>query len=152
MLLAKKFAACKYFDGSVQAENFPPRGPGWWHIHSEKLYKSGWRDEYFSINFQLRVWSERVRRLSEDGMQQSILLANSQRKLAAMRGEAPKLRHSMDELQAKVGSNRLEVAELLIELEKERLFTQTFPFLLSNWFLNIYSNKISFTPGLVIRE
>ena len=85
-------------------------------------------------------------------MQQSISLANSQRKLAGMRGEAPKLRHSMDELQAKVGSNRLEVAELLIELEKERLFTQTFPFLLSSWFLNIYSNKISFTPGLVRRE
>jgi E3 ubiquitin-protein ligase BRE1 len=65
-------------------------------------------------------------------MQQSISLVNSQRKLAGTRGEAPKLRQSMDELQAKVGSNRLEVAELLIELEKERWFIQTFPFLLSN--------------------
>ncbi|RLN43504.1 E3 ubiquitin-protein ligase BRE1-like 1 isoform X2 [Panicum miliaceum] len=69
---------------------------------------------------QLRGWSERVRRLSEDGMQQSISLGNSQKKLAGLRGEAPKLTQSMDELQAKVGSNRLEVAELLIELEKER--------------------------------
>ncbi|XP_066369020.1 E3 ubiquitin-protein ligase BRE1-like 1 isoform X2 [Miscanthus floridulus] len=69
---------------------------------------------------QLRGWSERLRRLSEDGMQQSISLGNSQRKLAGMHGEAPKLRQSMDVLQAKVGSNRLEVAELLIELEKER--------------------------------
>ncbi|XP_034574578.1 E3 ubiquitin-protein ligase BRE1-like 1 isoform X1 [Setaria viridis] len=69
---------------------------------------------------QLRGWSERVRRLSEDGMQQSISLGNSQRKLAGLHGEAPKLMQSMDELQAKVGSNRLEVAELLTELEKER--------------------------------
>ncbi|KAG2607717.1 E3 ubiquitin-protein ligase BRE1-like 1 isoform X1 [Panicum virgatum] len=79
-----------------------------------------YKQKIFRLEDQLRVWSERVRRLSEDAMQQSISLANSQRKLAGMRGEAPKLRHSMDELQAKVGSNRLEVAELLIELEKER--------------------------------
>ncbi|XP_062184470.1 E3 ubiquitin-protein ligase BRE1-like 1 [Phragmites australis] len=69
---------------------------------------------------QLRVWSERARRLAEDGWQQSVSLGNSQRKLAGMHGEAPKLRQSMEEIQANVGSNRLEVAKLLIELEKER--------------------------------
>ncbi|CAO1939189.1 unnamed protein product [Urochloa humidicola] len=79
-----------------------------------------YKQKIFRLEDQLRVWSERARRLSEDGMQQSISLVNSQRKLAGMRGEAPKLRESMDELQAKVGSNRLEVAELLIELENER--------------------------------
>ncbi|AQK66687.1 E3 ubiquitin-protein ligase BRE1-like 1 [Zea mays] len=69
---------------------------------------------------QLRGWSERLRRLSEDGMQQSISLGNYQKKLSGMHGEAPKLRQSMDVLQAKAGSNRLEIAELLIELENER--------------------------------
>ncbi|KAK3145020.1 hypothetical protein QOZ80_4AG0321460 [Eleusine coracana subsp. coracana] len=69
---------------------------------------------------QLRSWSERARRLAEDGTQLSVLLGNSQSKLVGMQGEAPKLRQSMDEVQGKVGSNRLEVAELLIDLEKER--------------------------------
>ncbi|GJN03216.1 hypothetical protein PR202_ga20633 [Eleusine coracana subsp. coracana] len=71
---------------------------------------------------QLRSWSERARRLAEDGTQLSVLLGNSQSKLVGMQGEAPKLRQSMDEVQGKVGSNRLEVAELLIDLEKERRF------------------------------
>ncbi|KAL6652277.1 hypothetical protein ACP70R_011202 [Stipagrostis hirtigluma subsp. patula] len=69
---------------------------------------------------QLRVWSERARRLAEDGWQQSVSLGNSQRKLAGMHGEAPNLRQLMEGMQAKVGSNRLEVAQLLIEIEKER--------------------------------
>ncbi|TVU13814.1 hypothetical protein EJB05_37243 [Eragrostis curvula] len=69
---------------------------------------------------QLRVWSDRARRLAEDGMQLSISLGNSQSKLVGMHGEAPKLSESMDEIQGKVGSNRLEVADLLIDLEKER--------------------------------
>lgn len=72
-------------------------------------------------------------------MQQSISLVNSHKKLASMRVEAPKLWQSMDELQAKVGSNRLEVAKLLIELEKERWFIQIFIFYLSCSFLNIQS-------------
>ncbi|AQK81182.1 E3 ubiquitin-protein ligase BRE1-like 1 [Zea mays] len=69
---------------------------------------------------KLRGWSERLRRLSEDGMQQSISLGISQTKLTGMHGEAPKLGQALNVLQAKVGSNRLEVAELLIELETER--------------------------------
>jgi E3 ubiquitin-protein ligase BRE1 len=39
------------------------------------------------MNFQLRGWSERLRRLLEDGMQQSISLGNSQRKLTGMLSE-----------------------------------------------------------------
>lgn len=53
-------------------------------------------------------------------MQLSVSLGNSQSKLVGMQGEAPKLRQSMDEVQGRVGSNRLEVAELLIDLEMER--------------------------------
>nr|CAB3468632.1 unnamed protein product [Digitaria exilis] len=87
--------------------------------HSNTLMEL-YKQKIFRLEDQLRVWSERARRLSEDGMQQSISLVNSQKKLASMRVEAPKLRQSMDELQAKVGSNRLEVAKLLIELERER--------------------------------
>jgi E3 ubiquitin-protein ligase BRE1 len=87
------------------------------------------------MNFQLRGWSERLRRLSEDGMQQSISLGNYQKKLSGMHGEAPKLRQSMDVLQAKAGSNRLEIAELLIELENERWVIHIFPFILATGFL-----------------
>jgi E3 ubiquitin-protein ligase BRE1 len=97
------------------------------------------------MNFQLRGWSERLRRLSEDGMQQSISLGISQTKLTGMHGEAPKLGQALNVLQAKVGSNRLEVAELLIELETERWFIHTFAFYSGNWFLNTWSNKFSFS-------
>ncbi|KAL6903383.1 hypothetical protein ACP4OV_004196 [Aristida adscensionis] len=72
------------------------------------------------LDDQLRVWSERARRLADDGWQQSVSLGNSQRKLDGMHAEAPNLRQLMEGMQAKVGSNRLEVAKLLIEVEKER--------------------------------
>jgi E3 ubiquitin-protein ligase BRE1 len=69
---------------------------------------------------KLRVCLERGRRLADDGMQLSTSLGNSQNKLVGLQGEAPKLMQSLDEIQRKVGSNRLEVARLLIDLEKER--------------------------------
>lgn len=72
------------------------------------------------INLKLRVCLERARRLADDGMQLSTSLGNSQNKLVGLQGEAPKLMQSLDEIQRKVGSNRLEVARLLIDLEKER--------------------------------
>jgi E3 ubiquitin-protein ligase BRE1 len=69
---------------------------------------------------KLRVLLEREKRLAKDGMQLSMSLGNSRSKLVGLQGEAPKLMQSMDEIQGKVGSNRLEIAGLLIDLEKER--------------------------------
>ncbi|XP_062231919.1 E3 ubiquitin-protein ligase BRE1-like 1 isoform X2 [Phragmites australis] len=90
------------------------------NVHQASTLMDLYNQKIVRLEDQLRVWSERARRLAEDGSQQSISLGNFQRKLVGIHGEAPKLRQSMDGIQAKVGSNRLEVAELLIELEKER--------------------------------
>jgi hypothetical protein len=75
---------------------------------------------HFLAHSQLKVWSEMVGRLSEDGRRHSGSLGNAQRKLADVQGEAQQLRKSMDQVQDKVASSRLEMAGLLVELEKDR--------------------------------
>lgn len=72
------------------------------------------------------MWSDRVGKLQEDGWQQSVSLSNYQRKLVDVHRDAQKLMQSLDEIQANVGSSRLEVADLLIELEKERCSIRIF--------------------------
>jgi hypothetical protein len=74
----------------------------------------------FLAHSQLKVWSEQVGRLSEDGRRHSVSWGNAQRKLVDVQGEAQKLRQSRDHVQGKVANSRLEVAELLVELEKDR--------------------------------
>lgn len=75
---------------------------------------------FFLAHLQLKVWSEQIGRLSEDGRRHSVSSGNAQRKLVDVQGEAQQLRQSMDEVQAKAGRSRLEVAWLLVELEKDR--------------------------------
>lgn len=72
------------------------------------------------------MWSDRVGKLQEDGWQQSVSLSNYQRKLVDVHRDAQKLMQSLDGIQANVGSSRLEVADLLIELEKERCSIRIF--------------------------
>ena len=75
---------------------------------------------FFLARLQLKVWSEQTARLSEDGRRHSVSSGNAQRKLADVLGEAQQLRQSMDQVESKVGRSRLEVAGLLVELEKDR--------------------------------
>ncbi|XP_072988140.1 E3 ubiquitin-protein ligase BRE1-like 1 isoform X1 [Typha latifolia] len=72
------------------------------------------------LDDQLKVWSEQVGQLVEDGWQKSVSLEDAQRKLVDVRGETQQLRQSFDGVQTRVEMSRLDVAELLVELEKER--------------------------------
>lgn len=69
---------------------------------------------------QLRVRSDQVAKLVEDGWQSSTSLGNAQRRLADVQRESQLLRQSMNEIQIHTMKNRSEVTELLIELERER--------------------------------
>lgn len=69
---------------------------------------------------QLRIRSDQVAKLVEDGWQSSVDLGNAQGKLADVERESQLLRQSMNEIQVQAMENRLEVTELLIELERER--------------------------------
>ncbi|KAF7085154.1 hypothetical protein CFC21_088632 [Triticum aestivum] len=79
-----------------------------------------YKDKIAQLDDKLKVWSEQTARLSEDGRRHSVSSGNAQRKLADVLGEAQQLRQSMDQVESKVGRSRLEVAGLLVELEKDR--------------------------------
>ncbi|KAM3242781.1 hypothetical protein ACQJBY_055026 [Aegilops geniculata] len=79
-----------------------------------------YKDKIAQLDDKLKVWSEQTARLSEDGRRHSVSSGNAQRKLADVLGEAQQLRQSMDQVQSNVGRSRLEVAGLLVELEKDR--------------------------------
>lgn len=69
---------------------------------------------------QLKVWSDQAGKLAEEGWQNSVSLANAQRRVVDVQSESQQLRQSTDAMQAKAERSRLDVAELLVELEKER--------------------------------
>ncbi|XP_044954255.1 E3 ubiquitin-protein ligase BRE1-like 1 isoform X2 [Hordeum vulgare subsp. vulgare] len=79
-----------------------------------------YKDKIAQLDDKLKVWSEQTARLSEDERRHSVSSGNAQRKLADVQGEVQQLRESMDQVQSKVGRSRLEVAGLLVELEKDR--------------------------------
>ncbi|KAG8083154.1 hypothetical protein GUJ93_ZPchr0014g46985 [Zizania palustris] len=99
------------------------------HLEARSLYRNLqqanalmdlYNQKFVFLEDKLKVWSDRVGKLQEDGWQQSVSLSNYQRKLVDVNGDAKKLRQSLDGIQAKVGNSRLEVADVLVELEKER--------------------------------
>uniref|UniRef100_A0A0D9W7W9 E3 ubiquitin protein ligase n=1 Tax=Leersia perrieri TaxID=77586 RepID=A0A0D9W7W9_9ORYZ len=90
------------------------------NLQQESALMDLYNQKIVSLEDQLKVWSDRVGKLQEEGWQQSVSLSNYQRKLVDAHRDAQKLMQSLDGIQAKVGSSRLEVADLLIELEKER--------------------------------
>ncbi|KAK8964000.1 E3 ubiquitin-protein ligase BRE1-like 1 [Platanthera guangdongensis] len=69
---------------------------------------------------QLKVGSDQVVKLAEDGWQSSVTLGAAQRRLSDVHTESQELRHSLGEVQILAERSRLEVTELLIELERER--------------------------------
>ncbi|XP_039121891.1 E3 ubiquitin-protein ligase BRE1-like 1 [Dioscorea cayenensis subsp. rotundata] len=69
---------------------------------------------------QLRIWSEQVRKLMEEQWQDSVALENAQSRLLDVQKECQHLRQSLDGVQPKLQRSRLDVSELLVEVEKER--------------------------------
>eukprot|EP00262_Sarcandra_glabra_P011428 TRINITY_DN2738_c0_g3_i1.p1 TRINITY_DN2738_c0_g3~~TRINITY_DN2738_c0_g3_i1.p1 ORF type:complete len:882 (+),score=196.77 TRINITY_DN2738_c0_g3_i1:207-2852(+) len=72
------------------------------------------------IEDQLKVCSEQVGKLAEDGWQSSVALENTNGSLVDVQRECQQLSESLDESQSKVDGSWLEVAELQMELENER--------------------------------
>ena len=69
---------------------------------------------------QLKMCSGQVQRLAEDKCQSSEALENTQKRLLDVRRESQRLRESLARSQSKVERSRMGVAELKMELEKER--------------------------------
>ncbi|PKA64153.1 E3 ubiquitin-protein ligase BRE1-like 1 [Apostasia shenzhenica] len=69
---------------------------------------------------QLNYWSGQAPKLQEDGSKSSLTLGNSQRRLTDLQTGSQGLRQSLSDIQILAEKSRLEVTELLIELEKER--------------------------------
>lgn len=73
-----------------------------------------------TLPWQLKIWSDQVGRLVEDGWQNSTSLGDAQRRLTDIEREYQQIKQSLGERQSNAASSRQEVAELLIKLEKER--------------------------------
>ncbi|XP_042504874.1 E3 ubiquitin-protein ligase BRE1-like 1 isoform X2 [Macadamia integrifolia] len=72
------------------------------------------------IEDQLKIYSEQVQKLTEDRRHSSAALESTQKRLTDVRKESQLLRSSLEESQSKVERSRVSVAELQVELEKER--------------------------------
>ncbi|XP_077233642.1 E3 ubiquitin-protein ligase BRE1-like 1 [Tasmannia lanceolata] len=68
----------------------------------------------------LKMWSEQVGKLTDDGRQSSVALESTRSRLLDVQKVSQELRQSLDVSQSKVQRSSLNVAELQIELEKER--------------------------------
>ncbi|CAI9101302.1 OLC1v1038595C1 [Oldenlandia corymbosa var. corymbosa] len=69
---------------------------------------------------QLRLCSDQVQRLAENRVKNTVSLENNQKKIVDLRKSAQQLRESVDESQSKVDRNRVSLAEMQIETERER--------------------------------
>lgn len=72
------------------------------------------------IDDQIKLCSEQVQKLQENRIQSSATLENNQRRLLDVRKSSLQLRESLEESHSKLDRSRLGLAELQIELEKER--------------------------------
>ncbi|KAJ8499666.1 hypothetical protein OPV22_010218 [Ensete ventricosum] len=68
----------------------------------------------------LKVCSDQVGKLAEDGWQSTVMYENTKKRLLEVQTESDKLRQSFVGMQNKVEKSRLDVTNMLIELEKER--------------------------------
>ncbi|XP_011089870.1 E3 ubiquitin-protein ligase BRE1-like 1 [Sesamum indicum] len=77
-------------------------------------YKAG------KIEDQLKGYSDHMQRLAEDRVQNAAALENTQRRLLDVRKSSQQLMGILDEAQSQVEGSRGSLAQLQIELEKER--------------------------------
>lgn len=72
------------------------------------------------ISFQLRGCSDLIQKLAEDRGQNSLALENTQKRFLDVRKSSQQLRETLEEWQSKIDEVRVDLAQLQIELEKER--------------------------------
>ncbi|KAL8091915.1 hypothetical protein AgCh_034254 [Apium graveolens] len=81
--------------------------------------------DYFEIKTsriedQVRMCSDQVQRLAEDRVQKSVFLENTQRRLSDANKSSQRMAKLLEESQSKLARRRAALADLQIELEKER--------------------------------
>ncbi|KAL3537048.1 hypothetical protein ACH5RR_000414, partial [Cinchona calisaya] len=69
---------------------------------------------------QLKMCSDHIQRLAENRVKSSVSLENNQKRLVDLGKSAQQLRETIEESQSKVDINRVGLAEVQIETEKER--------------------------------
>ncbi|XP_074580591.1 E3 ubiquitin-protein ligase BRE1-like 1 [Curcuma longa] len=89
-------------------------------LQEAKLLMDSYDLKVSKMDEQLKMWSEQVGKLAEDARQGGATFEHTKKRLLEVQMEAQKLRQLLDGVQDKVEGSRLEVANLLIELEKER--------------------------------
>ncbi|XP_074578685.1 E3 ubiquitin-protein ligase BRE1-like 1 [Curcuma longa] len=89
-------------------------------LQEAKLLMDSYDLKASKMDEQLKMWSEQVGKLAEDARQSGATFEHTKKRLLEVQMEAQKLRQLLDGAQDKVEGSRLEVANLLIELEKER--------------------------------
>lgn len=83
-------------------------------IHSYQVY-------YVLIyTMQARMCSDQVQRLAEDRIQKSVSLENTQKRLSDANKSSQRMTKLLEESQSKLARRRAALADLQIELEKER--------------------------------
>ncbi|KAJ3680554.1 hypothetical protein LUZ60_016832 [Juncus effusus] len=68
----------------------------------------------------LKAWADQLTKLEHEKWQNSANLSSAQRKITDLKSESQNLRQNALETQSKVEKSRNEIAELLIDLDKER--------------------------------
>ncbi|CAL9089263.1 unnamed protein product [Musa textilis] len=89
-------------------------------LHQANLLKDLYDLKVVQMDEQLKVWSDQVGKLAEDGWQSTTAFENTKKRFLEVQTESYKLRQSLDGALTKVEKSRLDFADLLIELRKER--------------------------------
>ncbi|XP_042393673.1 E3 ubiquitin-protein ligase BRE1-like 1 isoform X2 [Zingiber officinale] len=89
-------------------------------LQEAKLLMDSYDLRVSKMDEQLKIWSEQVGKLAEDARQSRAAFEHTMKRLLEIQMEAQKSRQLLDLVQNKVEGSRLEVANLLIEIEKER--------------------------------
>lgn len=89
-------------------------------LQEAKLLMDSYDLRVSKMDEQLKIWSEQVGKLAEDARQSRAAFEHTMKRLLEIQMEAQKSRQLLDLVQNKVEGSRLEVANLLIEIEEER--------------------------------
>ncbi|CAL9165191.1 unnamed protein product [Musa hybrid cultivar] len=93
-------------------------------LHQANLLKDSYDLKVAQMDEQLKVWSDQVGKLAEDGWQSTTAFDNTKKRFLEVQTESYKSRQSLDGALTKVEKSRLDIADLLIELRKESRFNR----------------------------
>ncbi|KAK1303934.1 E3 ubiquitin-protein ligase BRE1-like 1 [Acorus calamus] len=93
-------------------------------MHQEMQQASASFDLYnlkvTQLEDQLKIWSEQIGKLTEDGVRASASLESAKRRLVSINKESQQLMQALDGGESKTETSRINVSDLQIGLENER--------------------------------